>query len=314
MAGTISVRSDFPIFMTPAGQQALRRQVWDAEDKEISDMRSLYFNVEDTEDAFYQSYGTIGLGRAVRKPEGTPKRLDNPALGRVFTLVFPTYALAVAISRELQEDDKNNQLVPFITRELKKSIFETMEEDAASQLNNGFTYQGWETDGVALFSTAHPYIRNQSAPGTLQYGSNRSATDAALSITSLDAAYTALRTVRNDTGRWLSEIMPEFIDVAPANLPTSLVLVGTRQVLGSNNNDINLYYNQLKPRSNPRITDNNCFYLSGKQHSWIWKNRRGVEFKTKTDDISDVTILMTSARWGRGAEDWRGKYGSAGPA
>lgn len=313
MPGLIQQRSDYPIFFTPNGTGALRRQVWDAESKEIKTMRQLYYKVNKTSKPFYQSYGMIGMGRAVRKPEGTPKRLDSPGLGRPFTLVFPTYALGCAISRELQEDDEENILVPFITRELRKAISETMEEDAVSQFNNGFTYQGWETDGVALFSAVHPLIRNQSGSLT-QYGSNRSPTDASLSITSFDIAYTTLRSTRNDTGRYLTEITPQYLDVPPALLPMALSINQTRNVLGSNNNDINLYYGAMTPRSNPRLTDTNAWFISGDEHSWLWFDRRPVEFKTEIDYNSDVTLLMTSARWGRGAEDWRGKYGSAGPA
>lgn len=312
MAGYI-MRSDFPLFMTPRGERLLKR-MWEPTENLLEEMRNEYYRVSSTDNAYDTMYGTVGIGRAVRKPETTPKRFDAPQMGRPFTLVYPTYALAIGISREAQEDDQTDTLVPMITRELKRSMIETMEEDAAAQFNDGFDYQGWESDGVALFSTAHPYMRNQDGSSIVQYGSNRHPTDAALSISALDAAFTAGRTLRNDTGRWLSSMDFKYLDVAPALVPYALQLIGTQKVLGSNNNDKNLYYNQLTVRSNPRFEFSGMWVLSaGKERNgWIWKNRRSPDLHTEIDYISDVTVVSTSARWGRGATDWRGVYGSRG--
>jgi len=313
MAGYV-MRSDWPLFMTPGGLRSLKRRAWEPTESLIKEFRTEDFHTDTTNNAYDSFFGTVGLGRVVRKPETTPKRFDAPRMGRPFTMVYPTYALAVGISREAQEDDQTNELVPMITRELKRAVVEAQEEDAAAQWSDGFDYQGWETDGVALFSTAHPLLRNQSGSSVVEYSSNRHATDAALSITSLDAAYSTLRQTKNDTGRWLTALMPKRLVVHPQGLPYALQIVGTQKVLGSNYNDKNLYYQDFEVNGgNPRLRYPNAWYLESDNHKWLWMTRRAADFDTDIDKIADVTVLMTSARWGRGASDWRGKWASKGP-
>lgn len=303
MAGSVVLRSDFPPFMR-ARQLNVLSKAFDQTLDLFEQQRGEYYNVSDTKDPYYSEFGMVGLGMARMKREVTPAGIDRPALGRPFTMVFPTYALAVAISEEAQEDDTEGKLMPFITKELGRSIVEAMEEDAVAQLNDGFSAQGWEPDGVALFSSAHPLIRTG---GT---SSNISTTAAALSITSLDAAMTTLRTTRNETGRWMSEITPKRLILHPALLPDALRIMRTSQVLGSNNNDVNLYFKMMEPKPNPRLTSNTRWFLQADNHRWLWKNRRKARLITDIDEVGGVTVLQVSARWGRGAADWRGWYGS----
>lgn len=316
MANGLELRSDWPLFMRPEGIRSLRRMAFEPGDRELARMMDDYFNVESTTDPFVMAFSTVGMSRAVRKPEATPKMLDSPGLGRPFLLVFPTYALACAVSREAQEDDKSNSLVPLITSELKIAMSETMEEDAANQINDGFDLQGWESDGVPLFSQYHPILRNQDGSMTGLYWSNRHPTDAALSAAALDVAFTDMANMRNDTGRWLSAMEPVYLHVNPALVPYANVLIGTQQIIGSANNDKNLYYRRLEVKPNPRLRDPNAWFLSTekKRTGWVWYNRRARDFNVVVDEISDVTVMMTTARWGRGATHARGWYASRGPA
>jgi hypothetical protein len=315
MPGPIVMRSHFPLYMTPEGTNALK-MMWEPGEGELDNFRDQYYKVDSTEDPFFIARGTVGLGMAALKPETVPPLFDAPMMGRAFTLVFPTRALAVAISKEAQADDKKNELVPLITSELRNAMNETMEQDAADQYNDAFDYQGWESDGVALASRYHPIIRNQNGTFGGQYWSNRHPTDAAFSITALDVAYTELRKQRNDTGRWLKELEAVYVDFSPDLFPYASQIIGTAKVTGSNNNDINLYYQKLKPRMNPRFTDPNMWSLDcgPKKHSWIWLNRQLPSFETEVLKLPGVTVLFTDARWGRGAVHARGKYFSRGPS
>jgi hypothetical protein len=293
--------------MQPKALRMLKEQIWDKENI-IESMRGDYYDVKDTDDPYWQSFSMVGLGNAVRKPEGTALRYDRPGMGRPFTMVFPTYGQAVAVSREAQEDDKHNILGSLITKEMKRALEESMEEDAVAQYNDGFTAQGWESDGEALFSTSHPILR----PGVdgVTVVSNRHLTDATLSISALDAAYTTLRTQKSDSGRWLRFDKPVYLDIHPTLLPTALRILQTERVLGSNNNDKNLYYKALTPRVNPRLTGQYNWFLSSDDNDWVWMNRIKPQFNTHVDDAIGATIFMSRARWGRGAVTWRGKYGS----
>jgi len=310
MAGTMIHRSDFPIFMQPKPLAAAVTEFWDG--FEAPSMREKYFNVMDTDNPYEMYMGMVGLGNVQRKREGGLPAFDSPRMGRPYTVVFPTYGLGVSISREAQDDDKKNQLVPMILRELKKSMIYTQEQDAADMFNDSFTYQGWETDGVALFSTLHPVLRQQ--PGTPAYWSNMHPTDAALSITALDAARTSLRTTLNDSGRWMDDIEPKYLDVHPTLVPYAEQIVRSAKVLGSNNNDVNLYFGELIVRGNPRFRSTSAWFLSAEKHEWVWYNRLKPEIITEIDRKIGATTFITTARWGRGARSGRGKYGSRGPS
>ena len=315
MPDGLIVRDDFPLYMTPQGIGSLRKTAWEPEDNLLARFRDDYYKVDSTTDPFVLAYGTVGLGLASRKPEATPPMFDEPSMGRPFMLVFPTYALAVSISLEAQEDDKDNVLVPTITRELRIAMEETMEEDAVAQFNDGFDLQGWEPDGVPLFSQYHPILRDTLGYGS-PYWSNRHPTDAALSQSALDSVMTDLSSQRNDTGRWLRPMEGMTLEVAPALAPYAYTLLGTARALGNNNNDINIHYKTMSVRVNPRLRDPNAWFVdTGKEnHSWVWYNRVKPSFHSEANRIIDVTTLKTRARWGRGASHSRGKWGSRGPA
>lgn len=307
---TMIHRSDFPIFMQPKKLQTAITEFWDG--FEPPQMREKYFNVMDTDNPYEMYMGMVGLGDVQRKREGQVPAFDAPRMGRPYTVVFPSYALGVSISREAQDDDKRNELVPMVIKELKRSMIYTMEQDAADMFNDGFTYQGWEPDGVSLFSTLHPVLRQQ--PGAPAYWSNMHPTDAALTLASLDSARTSLRLTLNDSGRWMDDIEPDTLEVHPNLRPYAEQIVKSAKVLGSNNNDANLYFGALEVRSNPRLRNPNSWFLSSKRHEWVWYNRLKPEIITEIDRIVGATTFITSARWGRGARSGRGKYGSRGPA
>lgn len=309
MPRALITRSDYPIFMQPGRLQAMEGKYFDQLNV-VESMRDKYFKVDSTEDPFYIAQGLTGIQSIRRKPEGEAIRYDKPGLGRTFTMVFPVYALGVAITKEAQDDDKTNKLVPNIVKELKRAAEETAEEFAANLFSDGFALQGWESDGSPLFSTSHSILK-PGVDGVLTT-SNRHATNAALSITSLDAAYTALRMTKNDTGRWMPEMTPKYLDVHPSMLPYALQIVRTARVLGSNNNDTNLYYGQLEVRANPRLKLPNAWFLSCENHSWVWMNREKLSLTTDVDFGSDVSLMKVRTRYGYGAVDWRGKFGSAG--
>ena len=306
-SGSLITRPDFPLLMQPKALRSLKEMIWDKENI-IESMRGDYYTVKETDDPFWQTFSMVGMGNAQQKREGTVGRFDRIGMGRPFTMVFPTYSLAVAISREAQEDDKHNILGPMITRELKRSVEEAMEEDAVAQYNDGFSFQGWESDGQAMFSNAHPILR----PGIdgVTTWSNLHATAATLSIGALDTAFTTLRTQKSDTGRWLRFDKPVYLDVHPTMLPTALRILQTEKILGQNWNDKNLYYRTLVPRANPRLTNQYAWFLSSDDNDWMWMNRIAPQMMTHVDDVIGATVFITRARWGRGAVTARGKYGS----
>jgi hypothetical protein len=108
MAGGVIMRSEFPLYMTPFGVKMLQRKKWDTLKNLLPERKGDYYDVKSTKNAYEMSYGRVGVGRMRRKPETVAPRFDKPGMGRPFVWVFPTYALGVAISREAQDDDKDN--------------------------------------------------------------------------------------------------------------------------------------------------------------------------------------------------------------
>ena len=309
MAGLIT-RNDFPLFMQPDRLGLLKKNAWDAQEKLLGEMRGDYFKIAGTDKSFIASHSMVGIENARRMREGRAPTLTAPAMGRPTAMVFPTWGIAVAISREAQEDDADNVLVPFCAKELRIAASLAQEEDAVSQYNDGFTAQGWENDGKAIFAVDHPLIK-PSPSGATVYG-NRHPTDAALSMTALDTARIASYQMVNDSGRFTKKIIYKYLDVAPALEPYANQLMRTPRSLGNNYNDPNIHQGSLIVRVNPRFTTSTMWSLQSDDHDWRWYDRVKPQFITEVDKISGITILFVRFRHGRGAFDARGKWASRG--
>lgn len=302
----VIMRSDFPALMVE-GTRVLFNEAYEEGPKEFEQL----YTMANSEREFEVSMGMVGLGgRIPRKPEGEPIRYRQPQQGRPVVFVHQTFSLGVAISLEAKEDDRSGMIARLMIPELARTMAVTREIDGVDLLNNGFTLMGYEPDGVSLFSTAHPLIGG----GTF---SNRSATDAALSITSLQTARAQGRRVLTESGRRFPVVFdtlyvpPELESLAEelvtsANKPTGGALQGERNVMQNKFKVVVLNY----------LTDVNAWFLGSPQgrRNFIWYNRVLPQFKSWDDLDADILKSKTRARWSRGFTDPRGWYASQGPA
>lgn len=304
-------RSDFPPFFTKGGLALLDKMDWGPQQKLLSetDTRPWYFNVNSTTDPYWGTWTMVGVGSAARQDEGRPPKLVKPGMGRTVTAVFPESGIAIAISRQSQEDDQKNMLVRFCTRELSIAIDELIQDEVADMYNLGTTYRGWEADGKAVFATDHPLLK--VAPDGTRVFSNKHPTNAALTQTSLDAAVVALMQVFNDSGRRVRRITPKYLDVAPALYPYAQQLMRTPRQLDTNYNNVNIHQGTLEIRVNPRFTVSTMWCLQA-EHNWLWFNRVAPQFIRHIDEIGGNTIIASRVRYGYTVADPRGKYISRG--
>ncbi len=114
--------------------------------------------------------------------------------------------------------------------QLKSSVLHARAYYAASGFGNGFSALG--ADGVAWFSASHP-----SKGGGPTY--SNLGTAAVFSYLSMSALHTTLRNQTDAAGKKMVSTGPVQLCVPPALEDPAMRLLGTKQVIGSNNNDIN---------------------------------------------------------------------------
>src|SRR5262249_21344920 len=125
-------------------------------------------------------------------------------------------------------DDDKFGFIKQLGQELGKSASETIEIDAASDLNNGFSSSFLGPDGKALFDTAHP-LRG----GGKQ--SNRIATAAALCVPSLEIALTDCRKWTDQRGKKVRIPMTRLIVASDNEFAAAELLTGTMRSDTANN-------------------------------------------------------------------------------
>lgn len=307
-------RGNFPGILAASGLAVLFEETMNMSGPE---QFSQIFHMLDSDKMFETSLGVVGMGAVPVKPELNRIRLDAPRQGRPVTYVHNTFALAVGISEEAEEDDRSKKLGRLLVPELAKSMRVTREMDAADIFNNAFTYQGYEPDGVALISSAHPLLRPGFGSTTW---SNKPGTDAVLDVTSLTAARASLRRTVSESGKKMP-IVAEFL-VVPPELETQAEILTLSQMkpgqtTTGNVNDINPFYRQyrLRPVVLDYLESSTAWFLVAARanHKLKWYDRVKPQFKSNEEDwFAGARYAKVRSRWSRGFDDARGVYGTDG--
>jgi hypothetical protein len=152
-----------------------------------------------------------GVGLARQITEGADVEFDTPVQGFDKTYKPVRYGLGIQVSQDTVEDDQKARLVPKLAQMLSWSIAESIEIQAASVINNGFTagaYAG--PDAVALFSASHPLVKAGGVENNLLSAA------ADFDNESLALALTDYETMVNAEGKQMLLPTPKVI-VAPEN-------------------------------------------------------------------------------------------------
>jgi len=271
-----------------------------------------FMNVKNSRKAFENDFRIAGLGPLAAKSELGTTILDEPLKIGGVRYIHKTYALGVAISKEMRDDAQYPQILA-LAEMLGQSSYWTSELYGHDVLNNGFSttkYVG--RDGKALFATDHPI---QGTGGT---GANTPSVAADLSEAALEAAILAYDTQINERGMPILS-QPRTLLIHPSNRMLAKRLLNSAGLPGtsftSQPNDVNPLRDEgLMALSDPWLTDTDAWFLLASPSeidlNFFW--REMPDTKTWDDDNADATFHKIRQRHSTGFGDWRNTYGSPG--
>ncbi len=266
-------------------------------------------NQEKSSKAYEEDLEVGGLGSMPIKPEGRGIVYQDFRQGGKKRYTHITYGLGFRVTLEMMEDDLYN-VMKKNTRELSKAGSNAREVAFFNMLNNGFTTEfGFPKFGVnePLFSNAHTKLGG----GT---GSNRAATDADLSPTSLEAAIISFESLTDEMDIPVV-IKPKLLVVGPQLKMTAREILGSEFRPYTSNNEINALREEgLDYMVGHYIVDpDSWFLLAGKgDHDLNFFERQAVRFQNGDDFDSGDAKFKAFQRFSTGAGEWRGVYGSQG--
>jgi phage major head subunit gpT-like protein len=267
-----------------------------------------YNRVLNSRRAYEEDTGWTGLGPLAPKPELETIILDEPISLGLKRFIHETFALGVAYSKEMRDDDQYGLIIQ-LASELGRSARWTAELFGHDVLNNGFSgtkYLG--RDGKTLFATDHPLA---GTGGTI---ANKPAVDVDLSEAALEAAIMNFENQVNDRGLPI-DISPRFLIISPENRMLAKRLLESELRPGGNNNDLNVLRSEgLQVVVSHYITDKDAWFISagGDEVDTRFYWREMPDTKTWDDDNADATFHKIRQRHSVGFGDWRGWYGSPG--
>lgn len=236
--------------------------------------------VKTSKRAYEESAYYAGLGLMAEKPEGEQISYDDFIQGPTKRWVPKTFGLGVRFTEELIEDS----LYPDIpsefgdmSKELGNSAAETIEVLVHDMFNSGtVTTNHTAGDALAVFSTVHKSLNG----GTW---SNRSASDAALSATSLRQGFIDFENTLSDRG--IQQVQKPRILLVPPTLEfTGRELLQSTYTPEDNNNSINVIQSRnLKLVVDPYLTSTTAWFLIGDENPIITFMRRAPKFANDGD-------------------------------
>jgi hypothetical protein len=201
------IRGQFSDFFMSTMLPALNRVIWKRYNQRPDEYSRIY-DVNPSGRSIEQFGEITGLGLFSQVTEGAPVRYDQPMQGFHSTFAHLRFGLGFMSSQDLVEDDKI-ALIKKMGIELGRSCKESVEIDAASHFNNGFSGSYLGPDGKSLFASDHPLIK---AGGTQ---SNLLSVAADLDVTPLELALTDWENMKDSSGKKLRLPSPKLV-IPPA--------------------------------------------------------------------------------------------------
>lgn len=242
------------------------------------------------------------------KDEGAATQFDNQAGERwTWAFVHIEVALGYAITRKAIDDNLYRAQFNPTNLKLQEAFAQFKEIQGANILNNGQTYQSSIVgDGVALFSTAHPYDGGSWA--------NTSATPKSLNESTLLADMTNVR-VQFVNERGLRILSRARRLLVPPNLePVAIRLTKTELRPGTADNDVNaiLTLSGGLPEGvvvMDFLTSNFAWFLTTNIDGLIHMLRIPYESDMWVDNVTDNLLVKAYERYSFGCNDPRAVWG-----
>lgn len=267
-----------------------------------------YNKVQNSTRAYEENAGIAGLGPLAPKAELETVMFDEPISLGLVRYIHQTFALGIAFSKEMRDDDQYGVIMQ-LAGELGKSARFTAELYGHDVLNNSFSsskYAG--RDGKALFATDHPI----AGLGTTKANTPSVAVD--LSIAALEAAVQNFEDQVDDRGMPIDS-RPSRLIITSANRLLAKRLLRTTQYPGTNLNDVNTLSDEgISDVVSHYLSDSDAWFLFAGPDEvdvrFYW--REMPDTKTWDDDNADATFHKIRQRHSVGFDDWRHTYGSPG--
>lgn len=294
-----SYRANFGDLLEPG-----LRKIFDDEFKDIPEVFSSIFHVQNSERDVERDSGVTGFSLLTQTAEGGPITYEDPIQMYDVSYVHVKYTKGFKVSEELVEDDRYN-VINKKPKALARSARRTAEYLAAQVFNNAFS-SGTGGDGKYLLSVSHP----RADGGTAQ--SNASGSGVTLTETNLNTGLLAMRGQLDDKGMKIG-VKASKIVVGPALEKTAQILTQSTLRSGTADNDYNYYKGIVDVVSWDWLTSTTAWFLidsSVHQLNWFWRVRP--EFKQDSSFDTGMALFKVRMRASRGWSDWRGVWGSKG--
>lgn len=269
---------------------------------EIPEQFSKVFTIKKSSKAKEYDYHVSGTGKWEEKLPGGAIAEDDIAHGDQVTYIHKAYAKMISVERELADDDQYN-IIEKLPKGLGRGCRVTVEETAASVINNGFSNTGY--DGKALFSASHPLLRGGTASNLL--------TGADLTDASLKTGMAAMKTQTLTEEGFKMQCSAKQLIVHPDNEFNALTLLRSTQTAGGNLNDKNVIQNALSCIVLDYLDDADAWFLRDPRLSetnFFWRVKP--EFKATEVFDNMVAKYRGYCRFSCGYSDWRGWVGNPG--
>jgi len=267
------------------------------------------FDTYSSDKAWEEDVLMTGFGPAPIKGEGEAFAEDEARQGWVARYNHVTVGMKFAITQEALEDNLYMQVGARYARALARSVKETVEVMGANVLNRAFNSSYAGGDGIELLATNHPLLYGGTA-------SNKLATPADLSESSLEDIFIQVRTAVDDRGLPIA-LKPKRLIIPPQLTYEAARLLRSVQRPGTDYNDINaikaLGVIGEDVAVITRLTDADAWFIkTDAMDGMKFFDRVGLQRGMDEDFNTGNAIYKVRRRFSFGWSDWRSVAGSGG--
>lgn len=279
-------------------------------------------NVETSARNFEDYLAGAGLPIATLKEEGDDIVAFDPLEGNKLRISHEVYGIGFEISEEADDDDLYKASGSALT-EAGNGLADSLAEVVEIQGNRFFNTEAFATSAVvnfmrtlpdnastiSVFNTAH----NPVAGGESGTQSNRSSTDADLTVTSFRTALIQFKRYKNDRNLRVPAVsFPNRMVVPPDLEFDAQEILGNPTRPDSANQIANVTRGKVTLIVNPYMDDTDMWILLAPKHwlTFLWRKRPQMD--SFDDRRSRTAVFLGWERFGKAAVHWLGTYGSTG--
>lgn len=253
-----------------------------------------------------------GLGLAVQQPELEPVQFDVPNEGYRMQVTHASYGLAVAISREAEDDNLYEDVGARMMKELAFSARQTEEYIAHAPLQvAGDAVNGLRADGVPLISPNHP---------TVVGSQSNQLVSANVSELAFENAVIQISYTRNGRG-FVINTLPKRVILSPESGPETRRILGSPLQWNAQTNNINvLRATGALPEvvETPYLVDKDNYFIQTSEQDkdngqgmTFWE-RSSLEMREDSNWSNQAKLMALWFRVSASIVDFRTLYGSLG--